>query len=281
MLRFVFLSFLIFCLDNLHAQEKVLYGFGLGQSKSAVKNEFKTPFKTGTYNDGSQYEIYLLNPDKSAYIVFEYQVSQPDVIGAIQVSGSDSSIDLGLKGLHLGDDKAKVEKALGKPHNSQKVEGEGELWNYGNYYSLEFSEEGKLSSFKMMNNYRFEIPDVNQSKSFSELVQILQTGNNEAIMNVISPGIKINYIGKSVFFSKSLKSEIKNDTSNVFSTLRQISNGLEALDVKNPYMFEESAISEPGKRQQLIYKIKSAHIINEIILELNGGRFLIKEIKGN
>ncbi len=277
--RTLFLSVLIFSFVKIQAQDKILYGFGLGQFKEAVHNEFKSPFKTGSYGDGSQYEIYLLNPDKSAYIVFEYSPLFPDTVWSVQVSGKDSTVDLGFKGLRLGDDKNKVIELLGNPDHITPLEGASELWSYGADYSIEISEEGRFSSIKIL--HKSEVPDVNKILDFDKIIQILQTGDNERLAKIISPGIEIYYREKTLFFTKSLKNEIKNDSSKIFSTIKQISKGLESIDKNNPYMLEETMRIAEGQNPMHVIKVKTGHIIKEIVFDYQNGEYLIWEIKAN
>src|ERR1700744_3773701 len=77
-----------------------LCGFRIGQYRETTKAEFSKLIKTGKYDDGFEYEVYLLN--KSDYIAFEYAADNKDVIWSIQVSGTDGSVEIGFRNLKLG-----------------------------------------------------------------------------------------------------------------------------------------------------------------------------------
>src|SRR5690606_38535941 len=111
------------------------------------KNEFQEIYRSGIYGDGAEYEIYLLHPDKSAYIVFEFNPFNPRIIKSIQISGRNPDVEIGYKGLHFGDEKSRVEEILGTIVFKHTIDAETELWNYGYGLNVEMSN-GILSSIK-------------------------------------------------------------------------------------------------------------------------------------
>src|SRR5690606_39687500 len=102
----------------------MLYGFATGQSRDVLKKEFKEVFRSGTYGDGAEYEIYLLSPDRSAYIVFEFNPYNSKIIKSIQVSGKNPDVEIGYKGLRFDDNKSSVEAALGTMIYKQTIDEE-------------------------------------------------------------------------------------------------------------------------------------------------------------
>jgi hypothetical protein len=57
-----------------------LYGFKLGQYREAAKNQLGKPFLSAKYDDGFEYEVFLLKPDTSLYIAFEYAAGKTNII---------------------------------------------------------------------------------------------------------------------------------------------------------------------------------------------------------
>jgi len=92
-----------------------LYGFRLGQYRETATNELGKPFLQDKFEDDFEYEVFLVKPDTSLYMVFEYAAGQTDIIWSIQISGSNTTVDIDFKGLRLGTDKKQVERILGKP----------------------------------------------------------------------------------------------------------------------------------------------------------------------
>ena len=48
-----------------------LGGFMLGQLRECPKNQFGEPLVSEKFDDGFEYEIFLLRPDTSLYMIFE------------------------------------------------------------------------------------------------------------------------------------------------------------------------------------------------------------------
>jgi len=84
--------------------------------------------KSGRYDDGFQYDAYFINPDSTAYIVFEFTDKDTSSIWSVQVSGKESKINIGLKGLKFGDDSIGVKMVLGNPDERENIGKYGEQW---------------------------------------------------------------------------------------------------------------------------------------------------------
>ena len=68
--------------------EEDLNGFKLGQLRICPSNEFGSPFLKDRFEDGFEYEAFLLRPDTSLYMVFEYSNIDLKIIWSIQIYGS-------------------------------------------------------------------------------------------------------------------------------------------------------------------------------------------------
>jgi len=256
-----------------------LNGFRIGQYRETAINEFGKPFRKEKYEDGFEYDAFIINPDKSLYMVFEYAARQTDVIWSIQISGNNATIDIGFKGLKFGLTKKEVQRVLGIPDKKENIGQYGEKWSYDKTnYSVEISKTGKLSSVKIINNYSSNAPDGSKLPKFVNVAKLLNSKTNTAISSVLAPGIEIYYKGKTMFFGKSLKREIETDYSKIFQTIRKISTGLDKINTSNENLYEENVRVALGQNTKHVIKIKTGHIIKEIVFEYINGQYLIWEV---
>lgn len=272
---------LLLTLLNVNGQETVtdLNGFRIGQYREAATNEFGKPFQQNKFEDGFEYEVFIIKPDSSLYMVFEYAAGHTDVIWSIQISGSNTTTDIGFKGLKLGLDKNEVQNVLGIPDNKEDLGEYGEQWSYDDTnYSVEISTTGKLSSVKITDNFSDNMPDVNKLPKFDKVVKLLSSKDNAEIASILAPGIEIYYKDQTMFFAKSLQTEIETDYSKIFQTIREISKGLDKINTSDESSYEENVRFVLGQKTKHVAKIKSGHIINEIVFEYINGQYLIWEI---
>ncbi|MFA5620181.1 MAG: hypothetical protein WDA08_07755 [Weeksellaceae bacterium] len=259
--------------------ETDLNGFRIGQYRETATNEFGKPFQHDKYEDGFEYEVFIIKPDTSLYMVFEYAAGHTDIIWSIQISGSNTTTDIGFKGLKLGLDKKEVQHVLGKPDKKDDMGEYGEQWSYDKTnYSVEISKSGKLSSVKITDNYSSNTPDVNKIPKFDNVVKLLNSKNNDDIVRVLAPGIEIYYKGQTMFFAKSLKTEIETDYSKIFQTIREISRDLDKIKTSDENSYEENMRIGLGQNPKHVVKIKTGHAIKEIVFDYVNGQYLIWEI---
>ena len=256
-----------------------LYGFRLGQYRETATNELGKPFLQDKFEDDFEYEVFLVKPDTSLYMVFEYAAGQTDIIWSIQISGSNTTVDIDFKGLRLGTDKKQVERILGKPDIKEDAGDYGERWSYEKTnYSIEISKSGKLSSIKIKDIYLGSSPDISKIPKFENIVKLMKSNKNAEIGNILAPGIEIYYKDKTLFFEKSLKTEIKTDYSKIFQTIREISKGLEKINTSDLNSYEENMRLVLGQNTKHVIKIKTGHTIKEIVFDYINGQYLIWEI---
>ncbi len=256
-----------------------LNGFRLGQFRETTSNEFGQLFEQGRYDDGYEYDAYLIEPDTSIYVIFQYTPENPEVIWSIQISGSPSTLDIGFKGLQLGIEKEKVEQVLGKPDHQEDIGRYGEKWSYDNAnYTVEILPTGKLSSVKIIDTYSSNVPDASKLPKFETVVKLLGSKNNADIAEILAPGIEIYYKDQTLFFGKSLKSEIATDHSKIFQTIRELSKGLNKIDTSDEYSYEENMRFSEDPKIKHVVKIKTGHAIKEIVFDYINGKYLIWEI---
>ncbi len=262
-----------------------LYGFRLGQYREAAQNELGEPIEYGKFADGFISETYLLKPDTSLYIIFEYASWDSSIIWSIQVSGSNSTTDIGFRNAKLGIGKSQIEYLFGKPTSSEDIGEYGQKWIYGKTnFSIEVNPEEKLSSVKIRDNAGelFSTgPDINKIPSFDKLQKMLNSNNNSEILKLLSGDIEIYYNANTYYFKKSLLTEEKSDYSKMLSLIKSISKDLASVDTKNIDEYEENMRMALGENIQHVIKIKKGHTINEIVLKYIGGQYYIYEINAN
>lgn len=282
--RITTITFLLFLtLLKVSAQTVVtdLNGFRIGQYRETATNELGKPFQQGKYEDGFGYEVFLLKPDTSLYMVFEYAARDTAIIWSIQISGNNTTTDIGFKGFKLGIDKKEVLQLLGKPDKKDDIGDYGEKWSYDKTnYSLEISKRGKLSSVKIRDIYSNNPPDVSKLPKFNAVIKLLSSKNNTDIAGILASGIEIYYKKQTLFFGKSLKTEIETDHSKIFKTIREISTGLDKINTSDEKAYEENMRVAIGQNPKHVVKIKG-HTIKEIVFEYVNGEYLIWEIKAH
>ena len=261
-----------------------LYGFKLGQYRKTAKNELGIPIQYGKFEDGYVYEAFLLKPDTSLQIIFEYAAKDTNIIWSIQVSGSNDKTAIGFKNAKLGVDKIQTEKLFGKPTSIKDIGEYGQRWDYDKTnYSVEVNTKGKLSSIKILDNSNelFPSPDLKKIPTFDKIQKTLNSTNNADLLNLLCGDIEIYYNDKTYSFGKSFKTEQVTNYSKMISLIREISKDLSTVDTKNADEYEENIRLALGEDPKHVIKIKKGHMINEIVLKYYGGQYLIYEIRSN
>jgi hypothetical protein len=266
---------------SIKAQEVVtdLNGFRIGQYRETASNAFGKPFKQEKLADNWEHEAFIVNEDNGVYMIFQYHPKQNDLIWSIQITGDDPLLNFGFKNLRFGIDKSAVGKILGKPERKVDIGEYGNRWNYDKTnYSIEISAKGKLSSIKIHNNYLDETPDIKKRPIFKDVIKTLQTGKNSEIAELLSPGMEIYYKKQTLFFNKSWKNEIETDFSHVFAAIKELAVGLEKINTSDINVYEENMRFTMGQNPKHVVKIKSGHIIKEIVFQFSNGKFRIWEV---
>lgn len=267
---------------KIHCEQLItnLYGFELGQFRHVTSNELGKVFLSHKFEDGFEYEMFLLKPDSSLYIVFEYAPAINNVIWSIQITGSNGETNFGNTKLKLGMDKSEVEKMIGKPFEVKNIENFGSQWIYKNQnYSFEISSDGKLSSIKIKDTFSNQAPDNSVIPNYMELITVLNGNSNLEIASALAPDVEIYYEGKTIYFQKALSKEIAMDESKIFETIKSLRVGLEKVNTKDTLTYEENIHLIENHFPMHVIKIKNGHIIKELVLKYWNGKYLIWEIK--
>lgn len=277
---FLFLIFQTLIIFSANTQDFVsnLYGFKLEQYREVASNDLGTPLLKNKFDDGFEYEAYLLKPDTTAYIVFEYAAGSTNTIYSIQITGQDQSVDIKFKGLYMGMDEKSIEKALGRAVEKEKIGNYGEKWEYTNTnYSIEVNK-GKLSSVKIRNHLLNEKEGNSKIPSFATIQKALMSNNNEQISTLVAPGIEIYYHGKTYYLGRSFESEIEKDQSKIYETLKFLSKDLDKVNTSDTSVYEENVRIIPDQHPMHVIKLKKGHLIKEIVFQYLFGKYFIWEI---
>lgn len=260
-----------------------LYGFKLGQFRKAAQSELGKPFEKGKFDDGYIYEAFMLKPDSSLHVIFEYSAVDTSLIWSIQVSGENNA-DLGFRNLKLGIDKQQIEQILGKASNKEDIGEFGERWVFDNTnFSVEVNTKGLLSSVKILDcsNDLFPKQDLKKLPTLENIQKIFNTGSNIEIADLLCGDIEVYYKNEVYSFQKSFSTESKTDFSKLFSIIRKISTDLKSVDKKNEKEYTESMRLILGQDPKHVMKFGVRHAIKEIVFKYYGGRYLIYEINAD
>lgn len=259
-----------------------LGGFKLKQYRETTQNELGQPFKSGKFEDGFEYDQYLLKKDVSLYMVFEYAASQTDRIWSIQISGTDATADLGFQGVRLGVDRAQVERQFGKPKSKIDVGEYGQRWEYENLnYSFEINPRGKLSSVKIkdISNEVYPKPDVKKIPTFADVLRVLTSKNHTEMAKLLAPDMEMYLGAQTLFFSKSLKTELATDYSKIFALVGTLAEDLKSVKTDDPDEYEENIRLIQGQSPKHVIKIKKGHKVKELVFNYEWDEFLLWEIR--
>jgi hypothetical protein len=278
LITFTFLSYMA------NAQKDItsLYGFQLEQYRETTVGEFGKPHQQDTHEDGTQFDIFILNPNRSVYLVFEYLQSQPDIIFTIQVTGTDATANVKFKGLHLGDAPVRIEQILGAPTEKLDIGSYGQQWNYADAnYTLEINREGRLSSIKIKNTFPDVTPDTNDVPDFKDdVLPALTSLKNTDIALLLAPDVEVTSRGKLFYFDKSFDTEIKEDLGEVYAAIKLETKGLSKVKTKNTQNYEENIRMVEGMDPLHVIKINDKNCtIKEIVFKYMNGKWLIWELK--
>jgi len=260
-----------------------LNGFRLHQTRESPINEFGVPDKSGRYDDGAEYDAFLLKENPNLYMVFEYPDADSGINRSIQITGSDPTTDLGFRGLRMGMSSVDVEKELGIASKKVDIGEYGTRWEYNKTnFSIEIGSNGKLSSVRIRTIAEnvYPDPDVKKLPKFDVILKILTTGSNNDLAQIFAPDTEIYRDGKTLYFSHSMKTEIARDASKMFSTIRELAKELGTVNTKNAAEFEKNARIGLGEPLKHVMKFKKGGKVKEIVFKYLWGEFLVWEIDG-
>ena len=282
-MKFTIFIILLFISTTICSQEfyKDLNGFRLGQYREVAKNEFKTLLQQGKYDDGNEYECFLIEPDTSVYTAFEYGKNELQIIGTIQITGTKVGYDCRFRELKLGMPALEVEKLIGKASSKKDIENYGEIWYYDkSNFSVEINPVGRLSSIKIIDNSYDLFPESNFDKlpNINDIKTIFQSGNRNMISEIIAPAVEIYYKNKTHYLKNSFSNEIKNDKSEIFHMIGYMSEVLKQINTADTLQYEQNIRLIEHQDPLHVAKIHYNDKYYEIVYKYQFGKYLIWEI---
>ena len=259
-----------------------LNGFKLRQFKEAVKNEYKEPLQVNNFDDGFVAEIYLIKPDSTAYVIFEYPNWNKEIIFSIQIYGAFKEIDPRFKNIKMGISENELINEIGKPSNSKEIGEYGKVLEYENTnYSFEINKNGNLSSIKIFDNYNevYPKPNVEKIPSLDKIRTILKSNNPKIISELLSPEMELYLENETLFFKQSWEKEINYDYSRIFETISKITKGINKVNGSDENQYEENMRLTLGENPKHVLKFKTGMKLKEIVMKWENGKYLIWEIK--
>lgn len=282
--RIIILTILFLYANVCFAQDIVseLIGFKLRQYKESVKNEFGKPIQIKNFDDGFVAEIYLVKPDSSAYVIFEYPNWNNEIIYSIQLYGALESIDPSFKGIRMGISESELIKDIGKPSKLKELGDYGKMLEYENTnFSFEINLDGRLSSIKIIDIYDeiYPEPKVEEIPSFEKIKTILTSNNPRIISEILSPEMELYLNDKTLFFKQSWENEINSDSSKIYQVINEIIKGIDNIDTSNEKQYEENMRLTLGENPKHVLKFKTGMKLKEIVMKWENGKYVIWEIR--
>lgn len=280
--RFAF-CFLIFSTNLAFGQldfQTRLGGFMLGQYRDCPLNQLGKPIIAEKYDDGFEYEVFILRPDSSLYMIFEYSPADLNVIWSIQISGTNHNPN--FLNLNLGMTNDELTKTIGKEPSGQENIGEyGTKVVYdSSNYSFEINRQGQLSSIKLINeSYKYYTgPNkVERIPNFNQIQKTLTSNDNLIISSILAPDIEV-YLNDSTYsFSKSFDQEIQTDYSGIFDLIKNSSTSLSNISPGDTTAYEENIRVSLGQNPMHVIKFANEHQIREIVFKYQFDRYLLWE----
>lgn len=259
-----------------------LNGFKLRQFKEAVKSKYKEPFQVNNFDDGFVAEIYLIKPDSTAYVIFEYPNWNKEIIFSIQIYGAFKEIDPRFQNLKMGISESELFEKIGKPSASKGIGEYGKVLEYENTnYSFEINNDGKLASIKIVDNYNelFPDPKVEKIPSLEKIKEVLNSNNPKIISEILSPELEIYLNDTTLFFKQSWEVEINSDSSKMYKTISEIIKGINEIDASDENQYEENMRLTLGENSKHVLKFKTGIKLKEIVMKWENGKYQIWEIK--
>jgi hypothetical protein len=264
--------------------ELKLNGFELGQFREVPKNELKNVIQSDKFEDGFEYEIYLVEKDTSAYMIFEYANYDLNTIWSIQLTGTKSGFDCGFKGLKLGMTTKEIKSILGKPTSIQDAGEYGNKWVYDKTnYTLEISKEGKLGGIKIidMSHDFFPEPDLKKIPSHIEYSKILKSNNRNEIVKLLAPGMEIYKNDSVYYFKNSIDNEIESNKSGIFDLVNEMTEIINKTNFNDTLQYEENMRMTEFQGVLHVAKFNINGKYSEIVFKYIFGKYLIWEMKIN
>lgn len=255
--------------------ESDLNGFRLWQYIEGVEKYYGKPDKT--YDQGDTLlSVYQLN--KHSYMVFANSKEKfKPYVSSMQITGYPTKM-LPFKGLTLGDSRAKVEKALGKPSETKSIEGGKFIVNYYDpaNYSTEYDKHDRLYSIKLYVTNEFMKTGSLGDSQWNRFKEAVLKKDIAGIMETLRPdaeifigGDTLTHHGRYYDFAKKPDKEF---IDALIGPGRSVRTALRKSEATGEMRLAENI----GIGQ--VFKFYDSRILREIVLFPYNGEYRVYEI---
>lgn len=263
------------------ASQVELNGFLIGQYVKAADGTFGKPTQVTTTDDHWTYRAYIFDQKHEAYMVFKFPSWDKERIFTIQIAGDAGTPMRPFLGLVLGDDRSKVQEALGTP---EKIEHEKDypvdLYTYAQRnYSVEINRKGKLSSIQIMGYDGFAkepdtgVPDI---EVFRKAIVSNDVGS---LLQILAGDLEIQRGNQTYDFDKSARAELEDPNSRISRLLFGEKDSLKTAFTTEKFLPDtQLRIYEHGPPGSVV-KFEHSKIVLEVVYKAEAGKWKIWEIQ--
>ncbi|MGR8932502.1 MAG: hypothetical protein ACU836_17910 [Gammaproteobacteria bacterium] len=255
--------------------ETDLNGFRLWQYVSGAESHLGKPFKTIEQPDRI---LQAFKITENSYMVFANPKEEfKHYVSSIQISGYPTKM-FPFKGLTLGDSKAKVEKALGKPSETKTIYDGKFIVNYYKLanYSTEYDEHGKLYSIKLHVTNEFMKAEDYEFKSWQRFKKAVLEKDVPAIIETLRPDAEIFQGGDTLsHHGRYLEFRTRPDAKFVDALIGSGNSVRTALTQTEP---EGEMRVAMGLGVGQVFKFYKSDVLREIVLFPYNGEYRVYEI---
>jgi hypothetical protein len=251
-----------------------LNGFRLQQFVSVVEPALGRSFKTA---DEGNVVLNAYAIDENAYMVVGHLKKYPNNISLLQLTGATTKAPL-FKGLTLGDNKAKVIEALGKPDHVEQVQSPRltKLSYEGRNYTVELDDKERLYSIQVFTTADLMNRTSGTESEWADFKAAVLSKNLEAILEMMKPDVEIYRGGKTLsisgpFHAFAAKPDREFASALIGSTNSVLKQIVQAEPIRELRITEKSGMG-------VVYKFPNGKILEEIAFFPFNGKYRVYEI---
>jgi hypothetical protein len=258
-----------------------LNGFLLGQYAKASDGAFGKPTESRTTEDHWKYRAYVFDEKHRGYMAFKFPTDDSQRMLSIQIAGDAGTPMRPFLGLMLGDDKKKVQQALGAP---ESIEGEKDydvdLYTYADRnYSVEINRQGKLSSIQVMGYAGFAEQPASSLPDVETLRKNVVHQDVDGLLSLLAGDLEIYRGDHSYDFVHSARAEIADQKSEIRRLLLgengSLREGFTTERFEPDPQIRVYTEAPPGS----VVKFPHSKIVEEIVFKIEAGTWKVWEIR--
>jgi len=258
-----------------------LNGFLLGQYAKAPDGTFGKPTESRITEDQWTYRAYVFDKEHQGYMVFKFPAHDAQPMLSIQIAGDAGTPMRPFLGLVLGDDKKKVQDALGPP---AKIEAEKDydvdLYTYTDRnYSIEVNRQGKLSSIQLMGYAGFAEQPTPSMPDAETLRKYVVRRDVDGLLSLLAGDLEIYRADHTCDFVRAARAEIADQKSEISRLLLGDKGSLRVAFTTERFepdpQLRVYTEAPPGS----VVKFPHSKIVEEVVYKVEAGAWKVWEIK--